>query len=45
MPAEALQEQQTVLLEFDKLVTALEALGVTQEELIGRLQTGGKDNA
>ena len=45
MPTEALQEQQTVLLEFDKLVTALEALGVTREELIGRLQTGGKDNA
>ena len=45
MPTEALQEQQTVLLEFDKLVTALEALGVTREELIGRLQTGGNSNA
>ncbi len=42
---EALQEQQTALLEFDKLVAALEALGVPREELVQRLQSGGKQNA
>ena len=38
-------EQQPLLAAFDKAAAALLALGMTREELIGRLQEGGTENA
>ena len=38
-------EQQPLLAAFDKAAAALLALGVTKEELIRRLEQGGKENA
>ena len=38
-------EQQPLLMAFDKTASALLALGISKEELIQRLNEGGKDNA
>lgn len=44
VPAASGQEA-GLLKEFDKTVAALLALGVTREELLRRLEQGGKENA
>ena len=38
-------EQQPLLMAFDKAASALLALGISKEELIQRLNEGGKENA
>ena len=45
IPGEAALEQQTLLLEFDKVTAALLAGGATREALIARLQQGGNKDA
>jgi GntR family transcriptional regulator len=45
IPGEAVQEQQSLLKEFDKAAEALLASGMTTEALIQRLQQGGKHHA
>ena len=45
IPGEAVQEQQSLLKEFDKAAEALLASGMTTEALIQRLQQGGKNHA
>ena len=45
IPGEAVQEQQTLLQQFDRVTEALIASGITTEALIGRLQQGGKHHA
>ena len=42
---EAVQEQQALLREFDKVAEALLASGMTTDALIQRLQQGGKNHA
>ncbi len=44
IPADSGQEQ-TLLQDFDKLTAALLALGHSREELIKRLEQGGKEHA
>ena len=45
IPGEAVQEQQALLREFDKVAEALLASGMTTDALIQRLQQGGKNHA
>ena len=45
IPGEAVQAQQDLLQQFDKVTAALLASGATVESLIGRLQQGGKNHA
>lgn len=45
IPAESVQEQQPLLEEFDALAAQLQSLGITREQLIRRLQDGGKNYA
>ena len=44
-PTAALRERDGLLAQFDKLSADLLALGITREELIGRLMRGGNDHA
>ena len=45
IPGEAVQEQQDLLQQFDKVTAALLASGTTTQSLIERLQQGGKNHA
>ena len=45
VPGEVKDTQQDLLLEFDKMVAALLAAGMTTEMLINRLQEGGTHHA
>ena len=45
VPQITAQEQQPLLSSFDKAAAALLALGMTREQLIQRIQEGGRDNA
>ena len=45
VPGEAVQEQQDLLRQFDKVTAALLAAGVTVEALTERLRQGGKNHA
>ncbi len=45
IPGEAVQAQQELLQQFDKVTAALLASGATVESLIERLEQGGKNNA
>lgn len=45
IPADAQLEQQALLENFDKLVSALQNAGISRETLIDRLQKGGTDHA
>ena len=45
VPGEAVHEQQELLLQFDRVTTALLAAGVTVEALAERLRQGGKNHA
>ena len=45
VPGEAVQEQQDLLQQFDKITAALLASGTTTQSLIDRLQQGGNNHA
>lgn len=45
IPADAKLEQQALLENFDKLVSALQNAGISREMLIERLEKGGNDHA
>ena len=44
-PSHAWKEQEMLLAEFDKTAASLLSLGISREELIARLEQGGKNHA